>query len=193
MFPPRYHSVHLDNSEGILKNNSFHNFLLWDNLAQQQQKKKDVTFTVYILDDIKRKIIEGEVSFLVIHWVCFGYRLRINWLRTFRGKPTDNFILVWMHYAKIKRYMQVSFVSNNLSFVKGFSSHSKVFTRMETKPIPVKGCTFWLMLGTLSSEGFFSVPHQQWQAHSFIMVICEDPWHSHLCRAFGSGTVTTCF
>ena len=27
---------------------------------------------------------------------------------------------------------------------------------------------------------FFSVPHHWDTGHAFIMVICEDPWHSHL-------------
>ena len=29
--------------------------------------------------------------------------------------------------------------------------------------------------------------------HPFIMVISEDPWHSHLLPRFSSGAVTTCF
>ena len=29
-----------------------------------------------------------------------------------------------------------------------FSFHSRIFTHMETSPLPVKGCKFWRMLGT---------------------------------------------
>ena len=32
----------------------------------------------------------------------------------------------------------------------------------------------------IEHSGFFSVPHLLWHGHPFIMVISEDPWHSHL-------------
>ena len=34
-------------------------------------------------------------------------------------------------------------------------------------------------LMALQQRGFFSVPHLLWHRHPFIMVIYEDPWHSH--------------
>ena len=39
---------------------------------------------------------------------------------------------------------------------------------METSPLPVKGCTFWPMLGAygLGQWGFFSVPVQLWHGAS---------------------------
>ena len=67
---------------------------------------------------------------------------------------------------------------------------------METSPSPVKGCKFWLMLGThewpLSSEGSSACHTYCDIGHPFIMVISDDPWHTD-CRAFSSGAVTTCF
>ena len=39
--------------------------------------------------------------------------------------------------------------------------------------------------GSLTCHGFCDT------RHPFIMVISEDPWHSHFCRAFSSGAVTT--
>ena len=58
----------------------------------------------------------------------------------------------------------------------------KFFTHMETLPLPVKGCKFCPMLGTRAIEQwrFFSVPHFCDKEHPFIMVITENPWHSHL-------------
>ena len=56
------------------------------------------------------------------------------------------------------------------------SSHSRIFTHIETSLLPVKGCKFWPMLGSwswpLSSEGSL-------MCHTYL-VISEDPWHSHL-------------
>ena len=40
--------------------------------------------------------------------------------------------------------------------------------------------------------GFFSVPYLLGHDAPFIMVISEYPWHSHLFRACGSESVTTC-
>ena len=48
---------------------------------------------------------------------------------------------------------------------------------------------WWL----LSSESFLAWHTYCDTGHPFIMVIFEDPWQSHYCRAFGSGVVTTCF
>ena len=52
----------------------------------------------------------------------------------------------------------------------------ELFTQMETSPLPVRGWHSW----QLSSEGS-SVCHTYCDTeHPFIMVISEDPWHSHL-------------
>ena len=72
----------------------------------------------------------------------------------------------------------------------------KLFTHMETSPLPVKGCKFWPILGT----------HGQWAMSVFkratptvtrgIRLLWFSPrtrdTHTN-CRAFGSGAVTTCF
>ena len=57
------------------------------------------------------------------------------------------------------------------------------FTHMETSPVPVKGSIFWHKLGTpghLSSRGCLACHTYCDTGHPFIMVISEDPWHSHL-------------
>ena len=48
---------------------------------------------------------------------------------------------------------------------------------METSSLPVKGFKFDLYSALMAVEqwGFHNVPHLP-----FKMVICEDPWHSHL-------------
>ena len=47
--------------------------------------------------------------------------------------------------------------------------------------MPVKGCKFWPMLDTwpFSSEGSLVCNTYCDTGHPFIMVISEDPWHSH--------------
>ena len=56
--------------------------------------------------------------------------------------------------CSIKSYFSVSRVCLMfvfvflLLFVWSLSSHSRIFTRMETSPLPVMGCKFWPMLGT---------------------------------------------
>ena len=45
----------------------------------------------------------------------------------------------------------------------------EIFTHMETSPLPVKGCKFWLMLGThghWAVRVYFSVPHPLWHGAS---------------------------
>ena len=65
-------------------------------------------------------------------------------------------------------------------------------TDMEKSPLPVKGCKFWPM--PLSSEGSLACHTYFNTGHPFIMVISEDPWHSHLyCQTFSSGAFTTYF
>ena len=54
-------------------------------------------------------------------------------------------------------------------FALGFFPPTRdFFTRMETSPLPVKGCKFWPMLDTHGHEqwGFFSVPHILWHGAS---------------------------
>ena len=59
-----------------------------------------------------------------------------------------------------------------------FSSTREFFTCLETSPLPVKGCKFWPMLGTY---GHSLVCHTFCDmGDSFLMVISQDPWHSHL-------------
>ena len=64
-----------------------------------------------------------------------------------------------------------------------FRPTGEFFTYMETSPLLVKGCKFWPMLGTY---GHWAVRvllacHTYCDTgHPFIMVISEEPWHSHL-------------
>ena len=51
-------------------------------------------------------------------------------------------------------------------------------------------------LVAIEQRGFFSVPHPLWHGASVYnghLRGPEDPWHSHLLRAFSSGAVTTYF
>ena len=57
------------------------------------------------------------------------------------------------------------------------------FIPMETSPLPVKGCKVWPLFGTHDHWAVRVV----WRAtsycdteHPFLLVISDDPWHSHL-------------
>ena len=52
-----------------------------------------------------------------------------------------------------------------------FCPTPELFTHMETSPLPVKGCKFWTWAVRVLKRD---------TGHPFIMVISEDPWHSHL-------------
>ena len=57
------------------------------------------------------------------------------------------------------------------------------FTHRETSPLLAKGCKFWPICSALMAIeqwGFFCVPHLLWHGASVIIVISENPWHSHL-------------
>ena len=57
-------------------------------------------------------------------------------------------------------------------FVWGFSSHSRIFTHIETLPLPVKGCkilTYVRHSWPLSSEGSFACHIYRETWHLFMM------------------------
>ena len=58
----------------------------------------------------------------------------------------------------------------------------KFFTHMEKSLLLVKGCYVWPMFGTcrLSSDGSLTCHNYADTGHPFILVISDDPWHSHL-------------
>ena len=61
------------------------------------------------------------------------------------------------------------------------------FTDALMSPLPVKGCKFWPMLGChghWAVRVLYRATPTVTQGHPFIMVISEDPWHSHLLLSF---------
>ena len=68
------------------------------------------------------------------------------------------------------RFVHSIFVHNTwltiaFNYMFGVSSHSKIFTHLETSPLSVKGCTFSTMFDTYGHWAvrvFFSVPHLLW-------------------------------
>ena len=55
------------------------------------------------------------------------------------------------------------------------------FTYMETSPLPAKGWKCWSMLGT---HGHWVACHTYCETgHPFVLVIAEDPWHTHLVKS----------
>ena len=63
-----------------------------------------------------------------------------------------------------------------------FRPTREFFTHMETSRWPVMGCilTYARHLWPLSSEGFLACHIYYDMGHPVIMVISENPWHSHL-------------
>ena len=54
------------------------------------------------------------------------------------------------------------------------------FTHMETSSLRVKSCTFWPMLSTRGHWAVRVLYRAYWDTgHPLIMVIPEDPWHTH--------------
>ena len=83
----------------------------------------------------------------------------------------DNYEIVKTHWRHLKIFHSkttgpVSMKLGTkyaLAFVCGLSYHSRIFTQMETSPLPMKGCKFWPMLDpplmAIEQWGFLSVPH----------------------------------
>ena len=75
-----------------------------------------------------------------------------------------------------------SFVTNGSFMFVVFRLTREFFTHLGTSPLPWRGANFDLCSALMAIEQwvFFSVPHVMWHGHPFLMVISEDPWHSHL-------------
>ena len=55
------------------------------------------------------------------------------------------------------------------------------FTPLETTQLPVKGCKFWTVPETYGRwDDSLACYTYCDKGHQFIVVICEEPWHSHL-------------
>ena len=69
-----------------------------------------------------------------------------------------------------------------VSLFGDFTYRSRIFHLVGDAPFPVKGSKFWPMFGTYAIEQWGSLACQTNCdiGDSFIMVIFEDPWHSHL-------------
>ena len=84
--------------------------------------------------------------------------------------------------------MHLLFICLFVCLFGGFRPTWEFFTHMESSPLPVKGCKFYLCFALMAIEqwGFFNMPHLLWHGASV--------YNGHLrCRAFGSGAVTTYF
>ena len=99
-------------------------------------------------------------------------------------KKPHNYILIYFFFY-VKSYLNectYTYSSKDRCVYWVNCPTQEFFTHMETSPLPVRGCKFWPMLGTHGhwTVRFFGVPHLLWHGHPLIMVIFEDPWHSHL-------------
>ena len=76
----------------------------------------------------------------------------------------------------------------------GFASHLRIYHSCGNTTTTGEGLqilSYTRLSWPLSSEVSLACHTYCDKGHSFIMLICEDSWHS--LQAFGSGVVTTCF
>ena len=80
-------------------------------------------------------------------------------------------------------------------FVWCFSSHSRIFHSYGDITITSEGLQIWPMLGNYGHLAVCLLACQTYcdTGHPIIMVISEDPWHSHLLPSVWRGAVTTCY
>ena len=105
-----------------------------------------------------------------------------------------------MHLVFIKVTLKLNSFSRTCLFVclidLGLSSLSRIFYSYGDVTFTNEGLqilTYPRHSWPLSSEGSLACHTYCDMGHPFIIVISENQWHSHLCRAFSSGTVTFCF
>ena len=63
--------------------------------------------------------------------------------------------------------------------VGGFRPTLEFFTHFETSPLPAKSCKCWPKLGNYD-QGAVRIHNYCYTRHMFLMVISDNPWHSHL-------------
>ena len=99
----------------------------------------------------------------------------------------SSLILILLIYFSISFFLWIQNIFfKSISFclfLWSFCPIRELFTHMETSLLTVNGCKFWPMLGTHGhwSVRFFLACNTYCDTGLlFIMVISEDPWHSHL-------------
>ena len=100
----------------------------------------------------------------------------------------DDNILLWLNviywftlYQKCSGHITAANIEF-FCFFMVFCLSREFFDHIETSPLPVKGCTFWFLRHSrpFSSEGYLACHTLCDTGDPIIMVISEDPWHSHL-------------
>ena len=102
----------------------------------------------------------------------FNLKLKIETIRILNKRPMG-------HIAQLRN----QFKSICFCLFGFYRPTREFFTHLETSPLPVKGFKFFTYARhswPLSSEGSLACHTYCDTVHPFIMVIFEDPWHSHL-------------
>ena len=118
-------------------------------------------------------------------------------------KPFNVFICIalylkWQYLPKIfirTRKNVKTLYSNFIGFCLFVCllSHSRIFHSYGVVTVAGEELRILTYARQLSSEGSLACHTYCDKGHPFIMVISEDPWHSHLLPSVSSGAVTTCF
>ena len=92
-----------------------------------------------------------------------NYRIRVIDLLELWVSVCASGIIIYIHLDVLGTKGNWLYVCLDFLFVCGFTSHSGIFTHLETSPSTAKGFKFWPMLGTHGHWAvFFSVPHLLW-------------------------------
>ena len=104
--------------------------------------------------------------------------------KSLRLKHFNSFYLIWnsntCNFQAINAFRVYIYIDPRCFFVCLFGVFRSTYLFLYED---VTGCKFWPMLGTYGHwavEVFFVCHTYSNTEHPFIMVISEDPWHSHL-------------
>ena len=146
-----------------------------------------------------------KFSLKIVPMVIFFVDLQkglIKWFYTAKTKVYNTYIVhVANHDHDVRRSFHFSAISGLFyTFLSAFDGHIRFLSSPSMKLISYGDVTITgdgLQILTyvrhswpLSSEGSLACHTYCDTGHTFIMVISEDPWHSHL---FSSGAASACF
>ena len=96
------------------------------------------------------KITWDSINRVSTQWHCYTFisKNKKKSVSILQRSKCSSFLCSIKSYFSVSRVCLMFVFVFLLLFVWSLSSHSRIFTRMETSPLPVMGCKFWPMLGT---------------------------------------------
>ena len=163
-----------------------------------KKHKNHIDHTAYIRTPLCKKQAHAKLSLqsLSENGIAFVVCQVLNPIRRnfYTGKrfcKVADLVLIREAYTKIWCWSPIIW---RFVCLFGVFVHSRIFHSYGDVTIAGEGLQIWTNTRRswlLSSDGFLACHTYCDTGYPFIMVISDDPWHSH--RAFGDGAVTTCF